>query len=139
METLGALSLGGAVSNTIRKGNFITNKSAQTDYLHIEPSTESVDRVNKTMITLIGIVNPENFVANVPHYMIGQGCAMLGAASWQILASVRFRLIFGTILYKVRKPFESSKNAGFWNAFNRWSCARFCPGCKSRNPVVSRT
>ena len=42
------------------------------------------------MITFIGIVNPENFVANVPHYMIGQGCAMLGAASWQILASVRF-------------------------------------------------
>ena len=62
METLGAISLGGAVSDTIRKK----------------------------------IVNPLLFSEAVPHFMIGQACAMLGAASWQILASVLKMPVSGT-------------------------------------------
>ena len=62
MESLGALTLGGAVSDTIRKE----------------------------------IVDPGLFNETIPHFMIGQACAMLGAASWQILASVLKMPVSGT-------------------------------------------
>lgn len=62
MESLGALTLGGAVSDTIRKK----------------------------------IVDPQLFEHQIPHFMIGQACAMLGAASWQILASVLKMPVSGT-------------------------------------------
>ena len=68
METLGAISLGGAVSDTIRKK----------------------------------IVNPLLFSEAVPHFMIGQACAMLGAASWQILASVLKMPVSGTRVVYLR-------------------------------------
>lgn len=62
MESLGALTLGGAVSDTIRKK----------------------------------IVDPDLFNNMIPQFMIGQACAMLGAASWQILASVLKMPVSGT-------------------------------------------
>ncbi|CBY31957.1 unnamed protein product [Oikopleura dioica] len=62
METLGALTLGGAVSDTIRKK----------------------------------IVNPDLYNETIPQFMVGQACAMLGAASWQILASVLKMPVSGT-------------------------------------------
>ena len=62
METLGALTLGGAVSDTIRKK----------------------------------IVDPKLFEHEMPQFMIGQACAMLGAASWQILASILKMPVSGT-------------------------------------------
>jgi len=62
METLGALTLGGAVSDTIRKR----------------------------------IVDPALFNDTIPHFMIGQACAMMGAACWQILASVLKMPVSGT-------------------------------------------
>ena len=62
METLGAMTLGGAVSGTIGKG----------------------------------LVNSTLYEDQIPQFMIGQACAMLGAASWQILASVMKMPVSGT-------------------------------------------
>jgi phosphate/sulfate permease len=66
METLGALTLGGAVSDTIRKR----------------------------------IVDPALFNDTIPHFMIGQACAMMGAACWQILASVLKMPVSGKVVEK---------------------------------------
>jgi len=62
MESLGAMTLGGAVSGTIGKG----------------------------------LVNSTLYEDQIPQFMIGQACAMLGAASWQILASVMKMPVSGT-------------------------------------------
>lgn len=62
METLGAMTLGGAVSGTIGKG----------------------------------LVNSTLYEDQIPQFMLGQACAMLGAASWQILASVMKMPVSGT-------------------------------------------
>ena len=66
METLGALTMGGAVSDTIRK------------------KIVNLDSFNQTEPTEIG------------RFMIGQLSAMFGAASWQIIASVLSMPVSGT-------------------------------------------
>lgn len=66
METLGAMTMGGAVSDTIRK------KIVNLDSYN---STNSVD---------------------VAKFMIGQLSAMFGAAMWQIIASLAKMPVSGT-------------------------------------------
>ena len=43
-----------------------------------------------------GLVNSTLYEDQIPQFMIGQACAMLGAASWQILASVMKMPVSGT-------------------------------------------
>ena len=56
-----------------------------------------------------GLVNATLYADKIPEFMIGQACAMFGAASWQILASVMkmpvsgrlSRICHGTTVNKV--------------------------------------
>jgi sodium-dependent phosphate transporter len=66
METLGAMTMGGAVSDTIRK------------------KIVNIDTFNQTDHRDVGL------------FMIGQLSAMFGAASWQIIASLLKMPVSGT-------------------------------------------
>ena len=66
METLGAMTMGGAVSDTIRK------------------KIVDVEKFNASEPT------------DVKYFMIGQLSAMFGAAVWQILASIFKMPVSGT-------------------------------------------